>query len=34
MQILLNKWELEDSSDNEIYDDRIPGLLNRCEMYD
>ena len=31
---LLNKWELEDSSDDDSYDDCVPGLLNICELDD
>ena len=34
MPILLNIWELDDSSDDGIYDDSIPGYLNRCKLDD
>ena len=32
MPILLNTWELDDSSNDDIYDDRMPWLLNRYEL--
>ena len=34
MSRLLKKWELENSPDNESYDDCMTGLLNICDMDD